>query len=478
MVVVSRDGEVGAAVGYSRPRLCLIRSVQRTDDCDALHPDVGTGEHEGLLESSCGMLSAPETGGMEMSHMVSFIDVHKKMVAVVVADAGKDEEVQFVRRKFGAGAGEVRRCAEFLTELEAKEVCMESTAQYWKPVWGELEERGFHLELAQAQSNRGPKGRKSDFKDAERGWRRYVADELILSYVPDPEQRIWRTQSRTRLRLTRDRSRLQSQLEALLEEMRIKLSSVTSDLLGVSATRMLRAIADGETELEKLADMADPALQASKAELCDAMHEVKNLDARYLVILHQFFERLDLIDRQSEELQKGLAQSLKPCQDQVERLAEVPGLGVDSAQQIIAEVGPEAQNFATAGQLASWVGVCPGQNESAEKNSSDASPKGNRFLRRILSEAAKAAGKAKGTVFQKRYQRTVGRDPKRYNEATWAVAHHILRVTWKILHDGVRYEERGDRNEPKADQRRAARLIRQLRHLGYGVTAHPLPAGS
>lgn len=373
-----------------------------------------------------------------MAHMVSFIDVHKKMLAVVVADAGKDEEAQFVRRKFGTGSGEVKMCADFLSELGVKEVCMESTAQYWKPIWGELEQRGFHLELAQAQSNRGPKGRKSDFRDAERGWRRYVADELILSFVPDPEQRIWRTQSRTRLRLARDRNRLQNQLEAFLEETRIKLSSVTSDLLGVSSTTMLRAIAQGETDVEKLAAMADPGLRASKAQLCDAMQGVQNLDPRYLVVLNQFFERLDLIDRQSEELKKALAQSLKPHQDQVKRLAEVPGLGVDSAQQVIAEVGPGAEKFATAGDLASWVGVCPGQNESAEKNSSDHSAKGNVFLRRLLTEAANAAIKAKGTVFQKRYQRMIGRDPKKHNEATWAVAHHLLRVTWKILHDSVR----------------------------------------
>jgi transposase len=420
------------------------------------------------------MLSVAVTGETEMAHMMSFIDVHKSMLAVVVGDAGTDEQVQFVRRKFGTGAEQVKICAEFLEGLGVKEVCMESTAQYWKPIWGELEERGFHLELAQAQSNRGPKGRKSDFKDAERGWRRYVAEELILSYVPKPEQRIWRTQSRSRLRLGRDRARLQNQLEALLEEMRIKLSSVTSDLLGVSTTRMLRAIAQGETDLEKLAALADPGLRASQAQLCDALNGVKNLDARYLVILKQYLERLDLIDRQSEELQKGLAQSLVPHQDEVQRLANVPGLGVDSAQQIIAEIGPGARNFATAADLASWVGVCPGQNESAEKNSSDASPKGNRYMRRLLTEAAKSAIKAKGTVFQKRYQRLVGRDPKKWNEATWAVAHHILRVVWKILHDVVCYEERGDRNNPKADRRRAARLLRQLKQLGYKVTAQPL----
>jgi transposase len=406
-----------------------------------------------------------------MQHMVAFIDVHKKMHAVVVGDAGKEGEVKLQRRKFGAGDGDLKVLADHLTDLGVKEVCMESTAQYWKPVWGKLEERGFHLELAQAQSNRGRKGRKSDFRDAERGWRRYIAEELILSYVPDPEQRIWRTQSRTRLRLTRDRVRLENRLEALLEEMRIKLSSQVKDLLGVSATRMLRAIAKGETDLEKLADMAEPNLQATKAQLMDAMQGVKHLDARYRVILTQFFEQLDLIDRHSDKLQEELAGSLKPHSPSVERLAEIPGLGVDSAQQIIAEVGPTAEKFATAGDLASWVGVCPGQNESAEENSSDASPRGNVYMRRILDQAANAAVKAKGTVFQKRYQRIVGRDPKKHATAMWAVAHHLLRVIWKVLHDGVRYEERGDRHDPKADKKRASRLLRQLKALGYTVTA-------
>jgi transposase len=361
-----------------------------------------------------------------------------------------------------------------LTELGVKEVVMESTAQYWKPVWQTLEEQQFHLELAQAQSNRGPKGRKSDFRDAERGWRRYNADELILSYVPEPEQRIWRTLSRTRMRLAWDKSRLQNRLEALLEEMRIKLSGVVSDLLGVSATRMLRAIAKGETDAERLAEMADPNLRATKAELCDALQVVKKLDPRYRVVLEQFLERLDLNERHSQALKEGLADSLKPHADPVERLAEIPGLGADSAQQIIAEVGPRAEKFPSAGELASWVGVCPGENVSAEESSSDRSPKGNEPMRRILDQAANAAVKAKGTVFEKRYQRIRGRDPKKHAKAMWAVAHHICRVVWKVLHDGVRYEERGDRRDPRAEKRRAIRLLRELKTLGYTVVRPPV----
>jgi len=402
-----------------------------------------------------------------MSHMVSFLDVHKRMLAAVIGDAAKDREEHLLRRKFGAREGDLQVLVDWYKELGVQEVVMESTAQYWKPVWQTLEEQGFHLELAQAQSNRGPKGRKSDFRDAERGWRRYNADELTLSYVPNPEQRLWRTLSRTRIRLTRDKARMQNRLEGLLEEMRIKLSGVVSDLLGVSATSMLRAIAKGETDVEKLAEMADPNLRATKAELCDALQAVKKLDPRYRVILQQFLERLDLNEEHSEALKKELAESLKPYGDQVERVAEIPGLGVDSAQQIIAEVGPGAEKFATAGDLSSWVGVCPGENESAEESSSDRSAKGNASMRRILDQAANAAVKAKGTVFEKRFRRILGRDPKKYGRAIWAVAHHICRVIWKILHDGVRYEERGDRRDPRADKRRAARLLRQLKKLGY-----------
>ena len=317
-----------------------------------------------------------------MSHMIAGIDVHKKMLAVVAVDSAA-EELKFQRRKFGARAGDLRVLSAWLSELGVQEAVMESTAQYWKPVWETLEGQ-CHLELAQAQSNRGPKGRKSDFKDAERLVRRYVADELILSFVPGPEQRLWRTLARTKARWTRDKSRLQNRLEALLEEMRIKLSSVVSDLLGVSATRMLRAIADGEKDPRRLAAMADPALRASQEVLCDALQAVSTLDRRYRTVLKQFLDKVESNERQIQELDQELAGALKEHNGSVERLAAIPGLGADSAQQIIAEVGPAAASFPSAAQLSSCVGTCPGEEESAEESSSDRSPKGNRPMRRIL----------------------------------------------------------------------------------------------
>src|ERR1700738_5340638 len=212
------------------------------------------------------------------------IDVHKKVLMVVVVDARMPEEKP-ARRRFVTMPSELLRLLTWLQEQGVEEAVMESTAQYWRSVWLELEPH-MRLHLAQAFSNRAPRGRKHDFKDAERLVRRLIANELILSFVPDGEQRTWRNLTRMKLELTRDRVRLQSQMECLLEEMRIKLSLVVTDLLGSSGLRILRALAKGETDPKQLAQY----------------------------------------------------------QEAVMRLAEV-GLGVDSAQQIIAEVGEQASTF-------------------------------------------------------------------------------------------------------------------------------------
>jgi hypothetical protein len=188
---------------------------------------------------------------METTYKVAGIDVHKRMLAVVITDATAEGEFRFERRKFGTLASDLQELAEWLAAEQVREAVMESTAQYWKPVWRQLEGQ-CRLELAQAQSNRARRGRKGDFRDAERLVRRHVAGELILSFVPNQEQRLWRTLTRSKQQLRRDRVRLQSQLEALLEDCRIKLASCVSDLLGVSSWRMLGGLAEGETDPQVL----------------------------------------------------------------------------------------------------------------------------------------------------------------------------------------------------------------------------------
>ncbi len=404
---------------------------------------------------------------MEASYYIAAVDVHKSMLAVVLTDVAAEGPSQFERRKFGTLASDLVSLAEWLAERQVREVVMESTAQYWKPVWRQLEGQ-CQLHLAQAQSNRARKGRKDDFRDAERLARRYVADELVLSFVPDPEQRLWRTLTRSKYQLTRDRVRLGNQLESLLEDARIKLATQVSDLLGVSSRKMLEQLADGETDAQVLAELAEPELRADPEELRDALSGAAGMSALHRQILRLFLERLALMERQMAELHQAAATALQPHQAAVVRLAAVPGFGPDSAQQVIAEVGPQAATFATPQELASWVGVCPGREESAEKSKSDASPKGNRTMRRVLNQAAHAARKTKGSTFQLLYRRLLPRLGHR--RAIWAIAHRLCRMVWIILHRGEEYIEFGPERDAKAEASRTARLIRRLRRLGYQVT--------
>jgi len=427
-----------------------------------------------------------------MSYRIAGIDVHKKMLAVVVSDVEIDSEFQFERRMFGSNPEQLRTLAAWLLEQEAEEVVMESTAQYWRPVWESLERywkpmcekrrgarpRSGTLHLAQAQSNRGRRGRKKDFPDAERLVKRLVSRELILSFVPDPEQRLWRTVTRRKYQLKRDRVRLQNQLESLLEEAHIKLSSLVSDLLGISARRMLKALAEGAADPAALAALADERLRATAEQLCDALGACADLQPVYRRLLKMVLEQLQFLERQMDQVDQEMANLLNQHQDAVKRLAEMPGLGVDSAQQIIAEVGPTAATFPSAKCLSSWVGACPGDEESAGVNYSHRSPKGNRHMRRILSQTANAAVKAKGSIFEIAYRRCVSR--LGHNQAIGAIAHRQCRLIWLILHQGVRYEERGLAVSEKSKQYRTERMIRQLRRLGYRIdrptAQHPSPA--
>jgi transposase len=323
------------------------------------------------------------------------------------------------------------------------------------------------LHLAQAQSNRARRGRKNDFADGERLVKRMVSHELILSFVPEPQQRLWRTVTRAKYPLTRNRVQLQNRLEALLEEAHLKLSSLVSDLLGASARRMLQALADGETDPVALAALADYRLRATSEQLRDALGACQELNPVYRCLLKRALEELRLIEKQIDQLDQEMAALLRSHQDQVQRLAEVPGLGVDSAQQIIAQVGATAATFPSEGDLSSWVGACPGDNESAGVNYSHRSPKGNRPMRRILNQAANAAIKHKGSIFEILYRRYVPR--LGHNQTIGVIAHRLCRLIWKILHQGLRYEERGPAVSKKSKQNRAARMIRQLRSLGYRV---------
>lgn len=406
------------------------------------------------------------------AYYVAGIDVHKAMLAEVVGQV-KPGEWEFHRRRFGTSRSQLRELNQWLMEMGVQEVVMESTARYWRPVWVALEETGVRKQLAHARSNGARRGRKSDFRDAERLVHRLVAGELVLSYVPEEEQQGWRLLTRTRYQLVCERGRVQSQIEGLLEDAQIKLSSVITDLLGASGRRILEALAQqqGQHNPAKLAELGHAKLRASREELTDA------LDGRWLerhrLLLRIHLDRIRQLDLQIEVIQQQTATAMQSCQDAVARLIQVPGIRTEGALQMLAEIGPTAAAFPSPGQMASWVGVCPGQQESAGQSHSQRSAKGNWQMRRLLSQAAHAASHAKGSFFESLYRRLVAKiGPQK---AIWAVAHRLCRLIWKILHEGVQYHEQGSPTaNPKSIRRRQQKLVAEFRKLGFQVQFTPI----
>lgn len=401
--------------------------------------------------------------------VVAGIDVHKRMLAVVVAEVG-EQEIEYRRRTFGTSYGELEQLVEWLRQQQVSEIAMESTAQYWRPVWIALE-GSFRLQLAQPRSTLARRGRKSDFADATRIVRRLLAEDLTLSYVPDREQRQGRTMTRMRVRMSTQQVRLRNQMEGLLEEGRIKLSSVISDLLGVSGRSMLWAMVHGTTDPAQLAALANHRLTVPSDQLQEALRG--ELDPSQRLLLKMLLEQWEQLAAHIERLEIQMTQALESWEPAASRLREIPGISHVAAQQIIAEVGPEATAFLAPEKLSSWVGVCPGTQQSAEVSYSSRSAKGNPMMRRLLTQCAWAAVKVKGSIFQQKFRTLLPRLGAR--AAIWAIAHRLLRVIWKLLHDKVRYIERGI-PDPHAVERRRKRYVRQLRKLGFAVTLTPLAA--
>jgi transposase len=395
------------------------------------------------------------------SSKVAGIDVHKQVLMVVVQEVDAEAGPS---KRFGTTREELQHLAAWWMAHSVDHVVMESTAQYWKPVWREFEPH-FQLHLAQAQSNRAPRGRKHDFGDAQRLARRFLAGELILSYVPEPEQRRWRNVTRTRYQLVRDRVRLHCQMECLLEEAQIKLSSVVADVLGLSGRRILQALSAGETDPVQLAQLGDRRLRCSREELEQALNG--RIEAVHQQLLRLYLERLALLDRQIEELEKLAADIMHAHADALARLVQIPGIGLESAHELLAELGPHAAAFASADRMSSWVGVCPGRQQSAEISRSTRSAKGSTHVRRVLVQAAHAAVKTKGSYLQTLFYRLL---PKLgFTKAIWAIAHRLCRIIWKILHDGVPFIEFGVLSDPRTRKHLANKHVRALRRLGFHI---------
>jgi transposase len=346
---------------------------------------------------------------------VAGIDVHKSMLAVVVRQQ-RDGKVEYEKRKFGTMRNELEHLAAWLQKQQVEEVVMESTAQYWRPVWYALESH-FKLHLCHPLKVQARRGRKWDFRDAQRLADRWNSGDLEESYIPGSEQRGWRWMTRRRVQLRRMIAVVRNHVEGLLEQGGIKLTAVVTDPFGISGWAMLNLLAKGETDVKVLAAEARGRLQKKDAELKEAL--AGKLDPIYQRLLKQNLEQVELLRQHIEQINKELTLAMRAHMATIVRLTKIPGVDIAAAQELLAEVGPRATAFPTPEQFASWVGICPGSKQSAGICYSSRSAKGNCYLRRLLCQIAWAAVHARDTFFGGLFARLL---PKLGGKgAAWAI---------------------------------------------------------
>jgi transposase len=398
------------------------------------------------------------------------LDVHKASVVACLLLAERDGRARKEVRTFGTMTADLLALAEWLLAAGCTHVAMESTGVYWRPIWNLLEGR-FTLLLANARHIKAVPGRKTDVRDSE-----WIADLLqhgLLhpSFVPPRPQRELRELIRYRTSLLRERAAEVNRLQKTLEGANIKLAGVATDVTGKSGRRIMAALVEGTTDAATLAGLAQGRLREKLPRLEQALTGQMGAHQRFLLAqqLAHIGSLETIIDRVSAEI----AERLRPCEDAIARLTTIPGVGRRTAEVLVAEVGTDMRQFPTAEHLASWAGLCPGNNESAGRRKSGRTRKGNPWLRTALVEVAQAAGRAKRTYLGAQYQRLVSRRGKK--KATVAVAHTILVIAYHILLRRTIYEDLGSRYFDERDRKAVEhRLVHRLEGLGYKVILEPV----
>jgi transposase len=365
------------------------------------------------------------------------LDVHKKTVVACVRTVGPDGKVETETRTFGTMTARLLELADWLEARGVRQVAMESTGVYWKPVFHLLEGR-FEVMVVNARHIKNVPGRKTDVKDA--GWIAELLQHGLLrrSFIPPPPVRELRDLTRQRTQLVRDRATVVNRVQKVLEDANIKLASVATDVMGVSGRAMIHALIAGNTIADDLAGLARARLRAKIPELRQALDGRVTDHHRFQ--LRMLMEQVEHLESWIAELGARIETLMRPFSDAAQRLAMIPGVGRQAAEVIVAEVGTDMSTFPTAGHLASWAGLCPGNDQSAGKRRSGKTTKGSQWLRTVLVQVAWAASHTKATIFAAAYHKWVKRLGKK--KALVAVAHKILVVTYRLLKDGKDYEER------------------------------------
>jgi transposase len=365
------------------------------------------------------------------------LDVHKKTVVACVRRVGPKGGVDSRVRTFGTMTADLLALADWLDAEGVRHVAMESTGVYWKPIFNLLEGR-FEPIVVNAQRIKQAPGRKTDVKDAE--WIAQLLQYGLLcpSFIPKPEIRELRDLTRQRTELVRDRAAVANRIQKVLEDANIKLGDVASDVLGVSGRAMIRGLIDGRDDPGQLAELAKRQLRGKIPELKRALHGRVTEHHRFL--LRSLLDQIEALEGLIARFDARIDEAMAPYGEAAGRLRGIPGVGEKSAEVIVAEIGPDLASFPTAGHLASWAGICPGNNRSADKRRVEKTTKGSPWLRTTLVQVAWAASRTRETIFSASFQRWVKRLGRK--KALVAVAHKILVVIYHLLKKGTDYRER------------------------------------
>lgn len=399
---------------------------------------------EVIIERACGM------------------DVHKdNITACIMTPEGKEIQTFSTKTVF------LLQLIDWIKEHGCTHVAMESTGVFWKPIVNLLEAEGMKFLVVNAQHMKAVPGRKTDVKDAE--WIAQLLRHGLLkaSFIPDRNQRELRELVRYRRSIIEERARQHNRIQKVLEGANIKLGSVVSDIMGVSARDMLGAIAEGEDDPEKLANFARRTMKRKKDELQLALQGYVSPHQR--LMLKTILTHIDFLSEQIEMLDQEVAKKVTPFEEEVERLDSIPGIATRMAEQILAEIGTDIdKQFPSAAHLCSWAGLVPGHNESAGKRKSSKAKNGNKYLKSALVEAAHSVAASKNYLGAM-YRRVASRKGKK--RAAITVAHAMLRIAYYLLIRKEMYVDLGEDYFDKQKQQSIVRnSVRRLENLGYTVT--------
>jgi transposase len=400
---------------------------------------------------------------------VAGLDVHKDTVVAAVRTAGggrskRDTQV----RTFGTFQSQLESLADWLIECGVTHVAMEATGVFWKPVWHVLDERGFvELVLANPGHIKNVPGRKTDVNDATWIAQLLECGLLRASFVPPVEIRELRDVTRYRRQLSEERARETQRLQKILEDANVKLSSVASDTLGVTGRLILEALCRGERDPDVLAGMAKRRLKAKTEEL--RLSVPGRFNAHHARMVRELLDHIDYLANAIERLNVQIDEMMIPFTPARDRLDTIPGIAKRTAEIVIAEIGVDMTRFASSAHLASWAGLCPGNNESAGKHKATTTRSGNPWLTSALVEAAWSAVRTKDCYLGVKFWKIAKR--RGQQRAIIAIAHTLVEICWHLLNTDTTYNEIGPDylNDKDHPDRRKKHLVHQLEHLGYTV---------